>query len=85
MLTDERACSPGVVEVDVGEEEMSDLSQLVPSLGEACPQGGKSCRRTGVKEGETVVGLHQVDADTASVALVQEVDRCPPGVGHAGP
>jgi hypothetical protein len=35
MLADERSGRAGVVEVDVGKEEMAELSELDPSLGQA--------------------------------------------------
>ena len=66
----------GVVEVDVGEEEMPDLAELVPALGETRPQRRQCGRRAAVEQGEAVVGLDEVAADVPSVALVQEVDRC---------
>ena len=63
VLADERAGGPGVVEVDVGEEEMADLAELEPSLGEARLQRRHARRRAAVEERRAVVGLDDVAAD----------------------
>ncbi len=75
VLSDECACRTGVVEVDVGEEEVPDLADLVTALGKPGSQRRESGRRAAVVQGETVVGLDEIAADAAAVALVQEVDR----------
>jgi hypothetical protein len=54
---------------------MPDLTELVPARGKADPKCRQRSRRAAVEEGETVVGLDEITADAAAVALVQEVDR----------
>jgi hypothetical protein len=74
MLADERAGGTGVIDVDVREEQVADVCQLEPALGEACLQRVDARRRPAVMDGRTVVGLDQERADDARV-LVMEVDR----------
>ena len=75
FCADECACRAGMVEVDVGEEEVPDLSDLTTALRESCFQCREGRRRAAVVQGETVVRLDEEAADAAPVALVQEVDR----------
>ena len=50
VLADDRACGAGVVEVDVGEQEVADVAELEPALGEAVLQGREAGRRPAVEE-----------------------------------
>ncbi len=67
-LAHERARGAGVVEVDVRKEEMPDLAELVPALGQAGTQSGDRRRRPAVEEGEAVVGLDEVAPDVAATS-----------------
>ena len=44
MLAHERARRAGVVEVDVGEQEVADVAELEPALGESRLQRGEALR-----------------------------------------
>ena len=73
---DQRAGRPGVIEVDVGEEEVPDLGER-----EAAPIEGREPRRHGrrraaVEERRPVARLDQVAADRPVDAGVEEIDRC---------
>ncbi len=69
-----------MVEVDVRQEEVPDVSQLQAALREA----GAECRecrgRSAVEECKTVVRLDDIAADAVRDALVVKVDRAE--VGH---
>ena len=82
VLADEGAGGTGVVEVDVGEEEMADVRQLEPALGETRLQRVDARRRPAVVNGRPIVGLDQVRADDA-LGLVVEVDRLVQGARRA--
>ena len=76
MLADEGAGRTRVIEVDVGEQEMSDLAEFVPSCGKPRSQRRQRGCWTAIEQSEAVVGLDEVTTDAASVARVQEIDRC---------
>ena len=65
----------GVVEVDVREQQVPDVLEGQPALGEAGLQRADRRRRPAVEQREAVVGLDDVDADDAVEAEVHEVDR----------
>ena len=75
MLADESAGGAGMVEMDVGEEQVADVGQGEPPLGKAGPEGRDRGCRPAVEQGETVVGLDEVGADDARSLLVEEIDR----------
>ena len=50
VLTDERARRPGMVEVDVGEDEMAQLPDLEPVLGQSGPQRLQAARGPAVHQ-----------------------------------
>ena len=75
VLADEHTRGARVVEVDVREEEVPDVGELEPALGEA----GLQVRRCTVvgpqsKSAGPLVGLEQVAGDDPG-RLVVEVDR----------
>ena len=80
VLADEHARRACVVEVDVREQQVPDVAQLEPALGQARLQRGNAGGGAAVVERETVVRLEQVAADHPLAAEVQEVDRV--ALGH---
>jgi hypothetical protein len=74
VLADERSRGARVVEVDVAQEQVAEVLQPDPVVGETAFERRKAARRTAVMERETVLGLEQVGADDALGALVAEVD-----------
>ena len=71
VLADEHAGRAGVVEMDVGEQQVLDVAELVPALGEPALQRGDAGRRPAVEEGEAAGRLEQVDADRPGRARVE--------------
>ena len=74
MLSHENAGSARVVEMDVREEKMANVSELEATFGEPCLQRGNARRRTAVEERGSVVGVEQVARDDSGRTVVQ-VDR----------
>ena len=75
MVAHDRAGGAGVVEVDVREQEVTQVGETDAAL---CEPGFErlACRgRPAVEEGEAVVGLDQVDPDRALAAGEVQVDR----------
>lgn len=68
-------CS-GVVEVDVGEKQVVDVTELEPAFSQTILESRDARRGTAVEQAETIFRLDDVAPDGALVALVQEVDRC---------
>jgi hypothetical protein len=75
VLADEYAGRAGMVEVDVREEQVPEVAQLEPALGETGLEGVDRRRGPAVVQCEPVVGVDEVRADDALVAEVPEVDR----------
>ena len=59
MLAHERPGGAGVVEVDVGEQQVADVGELEPALGQSCLQRGDAGGRPAVEERKAVVGLER--------------------------
>jgi hypothetical protein len=74
VLTDEDARGPGVVEVDVAEEQVAQFCELEAVLLEPPFERRDAARGPAVEEREPVVGLDEVAPDDALVAAVVEVD-----------
>ena len=74
MLTHEHPCSSGVIEVDVREQQVADVTQLEATLREAGPERRDAARRAAVEERRAVVRVEQVAGDDARRLMV-EVDR----------
>jgi hypothetical protein len=74
VLPDEDARGARMVEVDVAEEEVADVGERKPALGEALLERREIARRAAVEERGPVLGLEQVAADDALGAEVVEVD-----------
>ena len=79
VLADQRAGGAGVVEVDVREQQVADVGELEPAVGERLLQRREAGGRPAVVQGEPVRGLEQVAAHDA-FGLVVEVDEV--GGGH---
>ncbi len=75
MLTNDRSRGAGMVEMDVGEQEVADVAELEAAGGEAVLQRREAGGRPTVEERRAVVGLDEVAANVAREALVEEVDR----------
>ena len=75
LLADEHACGPGVVEMDVGEQQVRHVLQREPVLGQPCLQLGHAGCGPAVLEGEPVSGLEQVRADDALAPEVPQVEE----------
>ena len=65
VFAHERPGGAGVVEVDVREQQVADVGELEPALGEGRLQGRDAGRGPAVVEREPVVGLEQVARDDA--------------------
>ena len=78
VLPHQRPGRSGVVEVDVGEEEVAQVAELDPAGRDRLAQRREAARRAAVEEREPVVGLDEVGADPAGITAVQEVER----LGH---
>jgi hypothetical protein len=63
VLPHERARGARMVEVDVREQQVTQVLQLEPALGEPRLQLRDTARRPAVVQREPVVGLEQVGAD----------------------
>ena len=74
VLAHEHARGARVVEVDVREEQVPDVGEVEPALGEAGLQVRDGGGRAAVEERRAVLRLEQVAADDAR-RLVVEVDR----------
>ena len=75
VLANEHTGRPRVVEVDVREEQVTDVAELEPPCAERVPQGRHAARRAAVEQRRAVVGVEQVRPDPAAVAEVQQVER----------
>ena len=75
VLADEDAGRARVVEVDVREQQVTHVVELEPVLGEAALERRGTRRGPAVEEGRPVLGVEQVGADHALVALVVEVEQ----------
>ncbi len=75
MLAHERPGGAGVVEVDVGEEEVSEVADLHSAGAQRAAQRGQAARRAAVEERQAVVGLHEICGDATQIAAVEEVER----------
>ena len=80
MAANEHAGRAGVVEVDVGEQEVRDVGELEASLLQLGLEPLDARGRPAVEERGPVVGLDHVRADRLLVAEVEEIDRV---AGHA--
>jgi hypothetical protein len=74
ILPDERARRAGMVEVDMREQEVSQLPDLEPVPGQPCPKRVQAARRSAVDE-RGLIPREQVGADHALPAEVLEVEE----------
>jgi hypothetical protein len=63
-----------VVEVDVAEQQVTDVGESESALGQFAFERGDVARRAAIEEREAVVGLEQIAADDALAVEVVEVD-----------
>ena len=77
VLADEGAGRAGMVEMDVREQEVAELPDLEPVLGEPCPERVQAARRPAVDQ-RGLVAREQVGADHALAAEVLEVEELHP-------
>jgi hypothetical protein len=75
MLAHEHTGGPGVVEVDVAEQQVAHVAEREAPLGEARFQRVDRRRGTAVEDRGAVVRIEDVRADEVRRALVVEVDR----------
>src|SRR5215210_291675 len=75
VAPNENARRPGVVEMDVREQQVADVRQPEPAFAEPLLERTQAARRPAVEERRPVDGVEQVDADDALVALEAEVER----------
>src|SRR5690242_19154503 len=75
MLAHQHARGAGVVEMNVREEQVADVVQREPSLRQPLLERRNAGGRPAVEERWAVVGIQDVHADRAFVALVPQVDR----------
>ena len=75
MLADEDARRPGVVEMDVTEQQMADVGELHTVVRKPCLQRIDGRRGPAVEEGRPLVGVEEVRGDRPLVTLVAEVDQ----------
>ena len=77
MLAHERSGGPGVVEMDVREEEAAQVAELDTArrqrLMRSPPEG--RIRRATVVEREPVLGLDEIGADPPWIPTVEKVER----------
>jgi hypothetical protein len=71
---DEDACRARVVEVDVTEQQMAEVGERHPVLGETALERVDAARGPAVEERRAIVALEEVAADDAFGAFVMEVD-----------
>jgi len=74
VLPDERSGGTRMVEVDVREQQVPQVRELEPAVGQSGLQRSDGGGRPAVEERNAVVGLHEVHADDTLVQ-VEEVDR----------
>jgi hypothetical protein len=75
VLADDRPRRAGMVEMDVGEEEVADVGQLEAALATALSEPRERGGRPAVEQSRAVGRLRYVHADGAAVAEELEVDR----------
>ena len=75
MLPDERSGGAGVVEMDVGEEQVADVAELDSALGEPRLERRNAARGAAVEEGQAHGRVQQVRTDRAGRTPVEQVDR----------
>jgi len=82
MLPYEYACRPGVVEMDVAEQQMAYVGELQAVLRKPRFQRVDRRRWAAVEESRPVVGFEEVRGDRPLVSLMVEVDQL--RLRHAG-
>ena len=75
MLAHERSRGPGVVEMDVREEEAAQVAELETAGRQRLMERRKAARRAAVVEREPVLGLDEIGADPPWIPAVEEVER----------
>src|SRR3954452_16573414 len=75
MVAHERAGCTGVVEMDVREQQVADVREPQPALGETLLERLTRRRRPAVEQREAVVGLDEVDADRSLATGEVQIDR----------
>ena len=65
----------GMVEMNVGEEQVAKVLELEPALAQGRVQALEACRGAAVEERRSVLGLDEVGADDALRALIVEIER----------
>jgi hypothetical protein len=74
MLTDEDARGASMIEVDVAQEQVTDVGEREPEPGKCFLQSRNGRCRAAVEERRPSLGLDQVAADDALDAAVVKVD-----------
>ena len=75
MLSHETSCRAGVVEMDVAKQQVADIGELQPGVGQPRLQRLDRRARPAVEERRPVVRIEEVGADRPLVALVVEGPR----------
>jgi hypothetical protein len=75
VLTDEDPGRAGMVEMNVGEEQVAKILELEPPLAQSHVQALEAGRGAAVVERRSVLGLDEVGADDALGALIVEIER----------
>src|SRR3954451_14385277 len=75
VLAHERAGSAGMVEVDVGKEQVAQVVQPQAAFPKCRIQLFDARRRSAVEQRRPVLGLDEVHTDDALGALVEEIER----------
>lgn len=75
LLADDPSDSTCVVEVNVREEDMSDVGERQAALGESSSKHRQRGKRPAVEEGEPVVGLDEVRRNLLGATDVVQVEK----------
>jgi hypothetical protein len=75
VLAHENPGCAGMVEMDVGQQEVAKVLELEPPLAQGGVQALEAGRWSAVEERRPVLGLDEVRADDALRALMVEIER----------
>jgi hypothetical protein len=75
MLAHDRPGRARMVEVDVREEEVPQVTYLVAAGRQCSAQRREAARRSAVDERQPIVRVDEVRADATRVTTVQEIER----------
>jgi hypothetical protein len=74
VFADQHAGGAGVIEVDVAQDQVGDVSEREAQTGESFRQPWKTRGRAAIEKRRPVVGLDEIAPDDALDAAVVEVD-----------